>query len=327
MKEHTVRNCDLARRLQIGEIPTPTEFHKRIMRQLVGRKQMIDENNDSWNLGFATAKGNVRSENQDYGAAFGYRGHQVLLIADGMGGLSHGSLASYLAVSVASQEILTNLQDSMSIAQLQELASRVMWSVSHQLSHIGDKLNVIITGLRTTLIIVIADATHVALAYIGDGAVYHYKRPDNCTAVLEAQKAIPGNLSLLAASLGPTPHGKPRSRILQRTGNDLIIAMTDGIADRIDTIEKNGSPPVFIEGLVSKASVHQGDLSSTVEEAIDELADLEDDLGYICDDNISLGCIGNQKSPSCNSEHTSGCEYNEDEQYVSQTHLLFPPHN
>lgn len=42
----------------------------------------------SWNLGLATVTGNVRDENQDHGLCFTVGGHQVLIFADGCGGVS-----------------------------------------------------------------------------------------------------------------------------------------------------------------------------------------------------------------------------------------------
>ncbi len=161
----------------------------------------------------------------------------------------------------------------------------------------GDKLNVSLTGLRTTLILLIANPGQALLTYIGDGAVYHYKGPEDCPSVLSAHKANPGTLNMLSASLGPVPQGKGRSRVLTRTKSDVIVVMTDGIADRIEDHEKSPLPPRFIEDVIGRAIDRNGNLQVVAEEAVDALTELEDDSGFVCDDNVSLGLIGNLHEP------------------------------
>ena len=283
-------------RIRIAEIPSPQLFHKKLLRQIELRSYFAGfAQNDDWNLGFATVKGNVREDNQDYGVAFNYEGHQILLLADGMGGLTHGGLASFLAVSSASNTILSDLHTGMNTNELLVLSARAIEKARFLLACCGDKLNIITSGLRTTLIIVISNESHSTLTYIGDGAVYHYKSASDCQALLEPQKAFPGNLSLLSASLGPTVHGKTRSRAFRRAENDLIIAMTDGIADRIDTDFENKNAPIFISNIVNNLEAAHRNLQKVVTSTVNDLANYKDDEGYICDDNVSLGCLSNMR--------------------------------
>jgi serine/threonine protein phosphatase PrpC len=273
--------------------------------ELIRRKALASESDlasdsrgiASWDIGFASRTGNIRERNEDYGVAFNHQDHQVMIMGDGLGGPSHGDLASFMAVEAASRVVLDQLKEGMSVVELQELCSKAVWTAGHQLAWMGDKLNVVRTGLRTTLIMLIANREYAALTYIGDGAVYHYKSPTDCQSVLFAHKAIPGNLSLLSASLGPTVHGKPRSRRLIRTECDVIIMMSDGIADRIETYESSDHPPQLISGLMRLAVLRGGELQKVAEEAVEMLAEEQDEKGYLCDDNISLGFIGNHKNP------------------------------
>lgn len=251
----------------------------------------------SWDLGLVSRKGNVRERNEDYGTAFNHQNHQVMIMGDGLGGPSHGNLASYMAVEAASWVVLDRLKEGMSDVELQEVCSNALWTASHRLAWMGDKLNVLQTGLRTTLIMLIANKEYAVLTYIGDGAVYHYKSPTDCPSVLCAHKAVPGNLSLLSASLGPTVHGKPRSRKLTRTESDLIIVMSDGIADRIKADNSSDRPPELISNLIRLAELRDGDLQRVADEAAETLTEEQDEKGYLCDDNISLGFIGNHKNP------------------------------
>ncbi len=254
-------------------------------------------NEASWNIGFASRRGNVRKRNEDYGIAFNHKNHQIMIMGDGLGGPSHGNLASFMAVESASQIVLQQLKEGMSVLELQEICSNALCTASHQLAWMGDKLNVTYTGLRTTLIMLIANNKYAALTYIGDGAVYHFKSLTDCHSVLNAHKAVPGNLSILSASLGPTAHGKPHSRKLTRTESDVIIVMSDGIADRIKTDTSSEHPPELISSLIRLAEFKDGDLQSATKEAVEILKEEQDEKGYICDDNISLGFIGNYKNP------------------------------
>lgn len=276
-----------------------------VFSELIRRKALTNESviasvsglGSRWNIGFVSRKGNVRNRNEDYGVAFNYEDHQVLIVGDGLGGPSHGDLASFLAVESASQVVLQHLKHKMSLIELKRLSSVAVWTAGHQLACMGDKLNVVHTGLRTTLILIIARKDLAVMTYIGDGAVYHYKSPTDCPSVLSAHKAIPGNLSLLSASLGPTIHGKLSSRTLDRTESDVIIVMTDGIADRIAIDADSEHPPQLIAGLIRLAQSRAGDLQSAAEESVAMLTEEKDEKGYICDDNVSLGFIGNCQTP------------------------------
>ncbi len=276
-----------------------------VFSELIQKKVLLFEsemskdlqNKASWNIGFASHRGNVRKRNEDYGIAFTHQDHQIIVMGDGLGGLSHGNLASFMAVESASQIVLQQLREGMSVLELQEICSNALCTASHQLAWMGDKLNIIQTGLRTTLIMLIANKKYAALTYIGDGAVYHFKSPTDCQSVLQAHKAVPGNLSILSASLGPTTHGKPHSRKLTRTESDVIIVMSDGIADRIKTDVSSEHPPELISNLIRLAVFKDGDLQTASKEAVDILKEEQDEKGYLCDDNISLGFIGNYKNP------------------------------
>ncbi len=282
-----------------------TPLRQDVFSDLIQRKVLAFEsemskdlqNKASWNIGFASRRGNVRKRNEDYGVAFNHMNHQIMIMGDGLGGPSHGNLASFMAVESASQIVLQLLREGMSVLELQEICSNALFTASHQLAWMGDKLNVIQTGLRTTLIMLIANKRYAALTYIGDGAVYHYKSLNDCQSVLHAHKAVPGNLSILSASLGPTVHGKPHSRKLTRTESDVIILMSDGIADRIKTDASSEYPPELISNLMRLSVFKDGDLHITAKEAVELLKEEQDEKGYICDDNISLGFIGNYKSP------------------------------
>jgi PPM family protein phosphatase len=251
----------------------------------------------SWNVGFASRCGNVRTRNEDYGVAFNCHGHQVIIVADGLGGLVEGHIASFLAVESAKQVILERVVEHLGVFELVEISSDALWTAGHLLEFMGDKFNLTETGLRTTLIILIANSEKAILTYIGDGAVYHYKSQEDCELILAAQKVNPGTLNLLSASLGPTPHGKAHSRVVTRSESDVFVVMTDGIADRINIGDDKTQTPQLIKEVIDRAAGLEGDLQAVTVEAVNAWTEMQDDKGYICNDNVSLGLIGNLNVP------------------------------
>lgn len=306
MEKTSIQGSEPIQRFRPRTPPGPEVFSEIIRAKARLREEASAlTHQPAWNVGFASRCGNVRGRNEDHGVAFNHLGYQVLLLGDGLGGLKYGQLASFLAVETAAQVIMERLSRRLEVSDLQQISSEALWTAGHQLAFMGDKLNVSLAGLRTTLIIVIANNTQALLTYIGDGAVYHYKGPEDCESVLSAHKANPGTLNMLSASLGPTPQGKARSRVLTRAESDIIIVMTDGIADRIVDLDAPSLPPRFINDMIRQAIDRSGNLQATSEEAVDALTELEDESGFICDDNVSLGLIGNLKEPILPSSETA----------------------
>lgn len=298
MDKTIIKNSRGVEKFRPRKPPAPEVFS-----EIIRKKARASEENagsadmSGWNIGFASRCGNIRKRNEDYGIAFNHLGHQIMILGDGLGGLNYGQLASFLAVESATQVVLERLVKQMGVNDILQISSDAFWSASHQLAFMGDKLNVSMSGLRTTLIMIIANSSQAALTYIGDGAVYHYKGPGDCQSVLSAHKANQGSLNLLSASLGPVPQGQARSRIMKRTKYDILVLMTDGIADRIDRTEDSTKAPQFIKDVITRADDLDGNLQIVAEEAVDALTELKDESDFICDDNVSLGIIGNLHKP------------------------------
>ncbi len=249
---------------------------------------------DPWRLGLATAKGNVRLENQDYGLCFQIDGHEVLVVADGLGGIPHGQRAAYLAVVSAAVSIIRTFGRSprWHAPCLKSAALKAITDAGHRLAVEGDKLNIsaIRGGLRTTLIVVVANKREIGYAYIGDGGGCVVHSSGEVHHFLKPQKANEFAMNILAASLGPMTEGEPVAGFLKRSTGDVLIVGTDGIFDRVD----KGFPKDVIRGCVQ----FDGDLQKTAEHIVQELASFQDSAGYICDDNLTLGVMGDGEPPS-----------------------------
>lgn len=135
----------------------------------------------------------------------------------------------------------------------------------------------------------IAEERDVAFCFIGDGGGCIMRTSGAVEHFLTPQKASPDQPNVLAASLGPQMEGEPVVGTIQRNPGDLILVGTDGIFDRV-----NDS---FPKDVLRAAIQCKGDLMKTAGLIVEELASTKDDLGYVCDDNLTLGIMGDGSAP------------------------------
>lgn len=247
----------------------------------------------AWDLGLATIKGNVRTENQDYGLCFQTAEHDVLVVADGCGGIPHGQRASYLAAVNAAISVIRSYGTAprWHSPHVKDVAVKAIMDAAHGLALEGDKLNItdVRGGLRTTLIVVVGNKREIGYAYIGDGGGCVVQPNGEVKHFLEPQKANGHAMNVLAASLGPSMEGEPVSGVLKREAGDLLLVGTDGIFDRVEAM----FPKDVLRGCIQ----YQGDLQKAAEHIVEELASFKDAAGYICDDNLTLGIMGDGTNP------------------------------
>lgn len=248
---------------------------------------------EAWSLGYATHAGHVRSENQDYVAAFTFHGRDIVIIADGMGGLKHGREASFLAVRAAVMTIITQLSNPVKLrsARPEKIAASALAQAHIALAAEADRFGVtdIDDGLRTTLIVVVAHKAQVGYAYIGDGGGWLVRTSGEVESFLTPQKHE-NTANVLSASLGPTLQGSSASGSFERALGDVVVVCTDGIADRID-------PSTFLNNVMTVGDSVGGDFQSLSAKVVSDLASATDEAGFICDDNLTIGIIGTGDRP------------------------------
>lgn len=248
---------------------------------------------EPWSLGYATHAGHVRSENQDYVAAFNFHGRDIVIIADGMGGLKHGREASFLAVRAAVMTVITQLSNPVRrrSARPEKIAAATLAQAHLALATEADRFGVtdIDDGLRTTLIVVVAQKAQVGYAYIGDGGGWLVRTSGEVESFLTPQKHE-NAANVLSASLGPTLQGSSASGTFERAFGDVVIVCTDGIADRID-------PATFLNNVMTVGDQTGGDFQSLSAKVVSDLASATDEAGFICDDNLTIGMIGTGDRP------------------------------
>jgi serine/threonine protein phosphatase PrpC len=143
-------------------------------------------------------------------------------------------------------------------------------------------------GLRTTLITVVCTPSGYHYGYIGDGGLWVRRRSGDLEKLLSPHKADALHPNILAASLGPAVHGSPEFGEAERREGDLLLVGTDGVFDRIED-----SFAEDVAGLA--AQMFSGNLQEAVEETLRQLASAQDKAGYLCEDNMTLVLIADER--------------------------------
>ncbi len=287
--------------------PAPIRCSEDLLSELIEFSQIStdivhepfrDESN--WNMGLSTTTGNVRDDNQDYGLCFNIGKYQVMIVADGMGGPPYGKRASYSVVKASAFSIMKDLGKRYKIFKpvLRDVVKQAVRTASMALSAKADKVDSYKKGLRTTLIVIIADKHEYVYGYIGDGSIILFQG-NSFIHLLNPHKANMYIPNLLTASLGPTIHGEMVLGSHERKPNDFLITGTDGIFDRLEANPEDFPQGTnnFLSLLMNSVLESDGNLKELSKQTINELADFQDEQGYICNDNLTLGLLGNYKKP------------------------------
>jgi hypothetical protein len=135
------------------------------------------------------------------------------------------------------------------------------------------------------MIVAIAAPDRYHFAYIGDGGLFAVRANGAFEALMTPHKAAGGALNELAASLGPFAHGTPVVGAVAREPGDLLIAATDGVADR-------AAPRLYTDLLARHAQRQNGDLTRAAAQVLTILANHREAGLYRFDDNMTLAMIG-----------------------------------
>jgi len=214
-----------------------------------------------------------------------------MLVADGMGGMSAGEVASNVAL-LKLLELVVGTPDWIMNMNRRENAAIVMRRMTHRFRQIDDELrrqgeaNRSLQGMGTTLTVTASLGTDLIIGHIGDSRAYllrgenlHQLTKDHtlAQALIEAGIAGPDDTAtramrhVLTAALGST--GEPTDPQVQRlhlNDNDQLLLCTDGLSEMVTddsiaaVLRDSKSSEAACQGLVNLALAGGGKDNITV---------------------------------------------------------------
>jgi len=249
-----------------------------------------------WGAAIGSVKGNVREKNEDAGLGWHQAGRTVIVLADGMGGMSHGADASRTACFAAAASLMRQLgcrgpestDHPVDLAVAFQVACAALAERAVQLGLQPRD------GLRTTLIAVVSGSHEYHWGYIGDGALKVLRADGVVDELLVPHKASADCPNVLSCSFGPTADGAPVFGRTPRREGDLLLGGTDGVFDRV--------PDTFVRDVLAGAVRLSGNLNAVVAQVLHDLAEARDEHGYLCDDNMSMAIVATGRPGPAKSE-------------------------
>lgn len=120
---------------------------------------------------YQTDMGKVRLSNEDQALAMtNSKGDILLIVCDGMGGQSHGEVASKLAVEIFQEEFEKN--PFLPNPFFEKVWMRNVANKINKIIFKESETNEIYKGMGTTLTAVIVSGTHITVGQIGDSRLY-----------------------------------------------------------------------------------------------------------------------------------------------------------
>jgi protein phosphatase len=196
----------------------------------------------------------------------------VYILCDGMGGHAGGEVASNLAVKTLQQYFQTNWQHNLlptedAIREAVLLANQAIYDMNEQDARSG------VGRMGTTLVMVLLQSTHVAVAHVGDSRLYRLSHKQGLEQVTvdhevgqrEILRGIEPEIAYgrpdayqLTQALGPRDKNfiNPDVQFLELHEDTLLLLASDGLSDN-DLIEQHCQ--THLEPLLSsEASLKRG---------------------------------------------------------------------
>ncbi len=205
---------------------------------------------------FITDCGIKRPINQDY-----YYAQKLIIsgeeagffvVADGMGGHNKGEIASEMAVDSLKNYVLRHLNENPHIlGDLQIMLSRAFYETNKIVFEESIK-NEKFSGMGTTLIAAIINASRLIVANVGDSRAYVFREEglyqltiDNSYVQELVEKGVirPEDArthpqkNVITRAIGTDKHVRVDFYSKELKKNDLIILCSDGLTNMVDDLE------------------------------------------------------------------------------------------
>ena len=222
----------------------------------------------SWGI---TDAGMVRHENQDSYGVRTVSGFTSAVVCDGMGGVTGGRLASFIAVDCYQKEIGRVLKSGMSLQQISQAADYAV-SLANDAIRSRAAEEPACQHMGTTFVCALAQDKQVVIVNVGDSRAYHISRDGirqisrdhSLVEVLvergditpEEAKRHPQR-NLITRALGPDASVQPDNFYLEWQQGDFLLLCSDGLVNTVSDQEilfeviHNGEPDTCLARLMA----------------------------------------------------------------------------
>lgn len=195
------------------------------------------------NFSFASEKGPVRDQNEDFCAAEMIGGCLCMAVADGLGGEVAGEIASRLAVETVMREFNSNPEALKDSDKIQEFLSAVFNRANKEILRYGIN-HPESRGMCTTLTCAVLNDRKLSIAHIGDTRAYlchcreiqkltcdHNKAAELVKAgeITETEAKVHPGRNVLLKVLGENVYLKPDFFSYNLSYGDIVMLCSDGL--------------------------------------------------------------------------------------------------
>ena len=193
-------------------------------------------------IGLASDIGKRRNQQDSLTIALN-NGYLLLLVADGVGGLDNGEVASYMTANIINKWFLSEYEKSLktlSAKTLEDVLNALMYLISTNIpSRCGSTFNMSIVGPTETLIANVGDSraytvknNEITLRSFDDSLVFRDLNPQTTEERNRLRFHKRNNIITNSISKNTYPNIKITS--VKNDDYDILIHLTDGVTDYLD---------------------------------------------------------------------------------------------
>ena len=228
--------------------------------------------------------GKVRPDNEDNCCIFDVGSARIMAVADGIGGIEGGEIASKIAIDTVNELLSSSPVDSMDEDSLKELLTKVYQEANVRIlkSALADQDHM---GMGTTLTVAVIRARRVIVAHMGDcrGYLIHGSAMTQMTADHTYAAELLRNRSItqeefdthperhtLVKSLGENAFLIPDLYVYNIIYGDVVMLCTDGLCSFVDdetirlSLKKHNDLADCLDNLFNRAYESGSDDNITV---------------------------------------------------------------
>lgn len=232
-----------------------------------------------------TDKGKVRDRNEDNSTLIECSSHMVFAVADGMGGMDFGDVASEIAVKGIDREFSDCREQSFNKTDIKRIFTRVFNEINNKIiKKCIEKKSV--TGMGTTLSVCIVKDDKMFIGHMGDSRIYVIRNGEaiqvtkdhsyveeliDSGRITREQAKIHPNRNIITRALGLDRDIDVDTDTFDLIEGDRVLLCTDGLTNAVEDMElaeiacADDDPKTAVKNMIDKANERGGRDNITVQ--------------------------------------------------------------